>query len=1321
MKNCVILCVLILLTSPVFSSLLTDRGSFIELLNHLGSDDQFGSFLDSTVQRHHTQISRGRRRVVSDDDCDQVMDEDDVIEKTCGVHRFNVLQQLFQLLQEAANRNGDMNTNIMRMNLTMIGDPSNLGAVEGQRQVFHLQRNYLYGPNGTCADPKPKSIAQTSNVLTTALFHSHDLFEAVYDTLWKNLETIQNGLSKSVTNVTNKYINISMDFFEEMNKVVQDIHRDATMLNTGIQSVVNKILANGTMVFNQGFRRTLHQMNRTQSMGDRAMKTIDTSMEKMMDFFERLTDQFSGIDDTVADIITDLADKTNPMIGFNPTNLGTQTWGVHANHANNTVNDFESATLDSINSTFDSVSSVATSAGSSVARNVQATSDSIDDTNETILTKTSILGNAFTQKIDYATGNVTKLVRDAQTASTDAKGMVVQVNLSIGDHKKALKAISDSLEGVSGEGAGTIRKQIANILSSGGQISDSQLSSIVTSLSNLNSNILGAVADAKAKQDAAATASQNSVAKGASEKAGQSGDFISSINAERLLSNQVVSSSGNVLQSQVMSKLGSLRTVADSSSASLTDLAAKFSSSLGDTTVSTNSAISGSSNELGNMINVQSLQSSEMFSNINALVSGNASAINTQAVRSEADLKQTSSNLNSILDSVGLLSTKSAALDKSDNLVGLSNSVARSDDQIGSSFSQQLQDVLKSAGLDVSKQEESLANGLSSHSNDAANAVSSLQSSGDGVESQSVKTMSDSQNFNFGLQDQLGSIDAGVTGALAVSINNMNVSQSKITTGLSQAMNDGTYAVNAVGIENMKGVMQTNSTTQQETSEKIVKILKNFKSHMDHVLKKAYLSPSGGSVSKNPKIQALSLDLKALLEKLDSSFGGPDLKEVETDFERNSGYDDDQLLRVDFNSLKNRMVANISSLNLRVNQTVGQLPATFLGNLGKFLTDVIANEYSSVGGNLSSKTNWLFDNVVSSDGSAVSSSGKFLNQLSSASDNWDSRLSQNRDAASATNRNQISTLVNLTDQASGLASMISNTRPNSVNNRGNLNKAENDIHNMVAGIMSSVSATNSTLTRSSASNAAQSDFNTQMGSSRTGRLIQDMRSGVNGTTGTVGDTNSAILANTGEQSMNVDNLDKSLAAYANERAAKISHAISQLGTMDSSVQQNISSNKASVEMNLLLAKRAVRDLLDSWTGYADYEISKFRKMQNVDETYVETTGNFLDSKTTQSQHELLGSQSQMSLTDSDTLNAVSDYMEFNKASSDEISTLFRIVPLLNSTAENSIAQIGESAVSFDRADFNVDKTERQSSIEAIAKFEQGLDQHAQMALATTTR
>jgi hypothetical protein len=148
-----------------------------------------------------------------------------------------------------------------------------------------------------------------------------------------------------------------------------------------------------------------------------------------------------------------------------------------------------------------------------------------------------------------------------------------------------------------------------------------------------------------------------------------------------------------------------------------------------------------------------------------------------------------------------------------------------------------------------------------------------------------------------------------------------------------------------------------------------------------------------------------------------------------------------------------------------------------------------------------------------------------------------------------------------------------------------------------------------------------------------------------------------------------------------------------------------------------MAKRAVRELISSWSGYSNYEIEKFNKMGKVDEDYVSMMSSHLNTSLTSSENKMLDATAVMSLMQSRSSDSISDYVEFQDIAQKEANMLRDIIPQLNKTATASLAQLSESATQFDVEDNKLDVSARNSMIDAIIKFESSLDKHAEMALA----
>jgi len=192
----------------------------------------------------------------------------------------------------------------------------------------------------------------------------------------------------------------------------------------------------------------------------------------------------------------------------------------------------------------------------------------------------------------------------------------------------------------------------------------------------------------------------------------------------------------------------------------------------------------------------------------------------------------------------------------------------------------------------------------------------------------------------------------------------------------------------------------------------------------------------------------------------------------------------------------------------------------------------------------------------------------------------------------------------------------------------------------------------------------------------------------------------------------VDRISKSVAQYGDELRSKLLVAENQMGQLDHNVTANISSDKAQVGLQLMMAKRAVSQLLNSWSHYADFETRKFQNMNQTDGTYIDVMEQKLNSTNTNQGSNLHILQQQVDGLNGDVLSVVADYLGFTNTVSADLVGYKESVDLLNRTTEAGIDQLQESAFNFDANDDYIDKSQRSQLADAVKKFETELDKKA---------
>jgi len=143
----------------------------------------------------------GRRRIAYDKDCDFIQKETDMIENECANYRYARFVKLVPAIQTSGRAHAQIMANRSRLNETFVGEIDS--ANPGLRELFAIQRDTLYGVNGSCLNPKPGSLAAMSSQLPPPLFRINNGIKRVFDSNWAALVGTNNhvaGFGKTVIN-----------------------------------------------------------------------------------------------------------------------------------------------------------------------------------------------------------------------------------------------------------------------------------------------------------------------------------------------------------------------------------------------------------------------------------------------------------------------------------------------------------------------------------------------------------------------------------------------------------------------------------------------------------------------------------------------------------------------------------------------------------------------------------------------------------------------------------------------------------------------------------------------------------------------------------------------------------------------------------------------------------------------------------------------------------------------------------------------------------------------------------------------------------------
>ena len=232
---------------------LYETGEYIDDVWHDSVANSFDFFNGVAVGILGPSVE-GRRRVVYDKDCDFIMTEVDSIENECAHYRYERFANLVPALQSGGRADSSMVTNRTRLNTTFTGDIESSNP--GLRELFTEQRQALYGVNGTCLHPNGASLSQASSNLTMAIFRLNSYLVQVHDTDWTNVDRINARVQWFYDSIANQFstgvvsvFNRSLGAYKELRKTIDAESINMTYgLRSRLSNIVNSVNGDANVV-----------------------------------------------------------------------------------------------------------------------------------------------------------------------------------------------------------------------------------------------------------------------------------------------------------------------------------------------------------------------------------------------------------------------------------------------------------------------------------------------------------------------------------------------------------------------------------------------------------------------------------------------------------------------------------------------------------------------------------------------------------------------------------------------------------------------------------------------------------------------------------------------------------------------------------------------------------------------------------------------------------------------------------------------------------------------------------------------------------------
>ena len=1285
-------------------------------------------FLETLDKSQNKLTSSGRRRTVQDKDCDDLVDAIDSIEDNCSRFRYSVFQNLYpQLMQNA------ISDSTMLGRTASINDSFTGGLVSVMRaairDTFNTQRDSLYGPNGTCTSPKKGGLAATVDSLAGTVFSLVNKQKSAYDTAWKNVQGVDKFMTSSFTDESAKFANITGTVMSTMNQFQARLfkHQDrstADFINTLNLDYLNNVSQSINMMsglIDDG--ATQLDANYTDFH-----KIVDPMVNDMLDQLDKLSDQFIHADDDFANVIQSVGDKMNPVLTAVPGKEASDPINSLRSSNLKSIKDFESASNGFVNSSStDWTNSFKTQMQSAGLGQMQRQT-SIDNAADQIDSMFTGASDGMDGNYTVAVGNIKKKIEDVRAMAKDMRATVWTMSSKLHNVKGSLQTMFDALAGVAGDAAGDLRKRLAELMSSTGEASSDQLKVLLSDFSNLQNQLGGSGNAQRLKMMAALGNVREMVGRGGTSEAGASANLQDSLSAQADYSSKQANSVGSTQSALVGDASKTLMQNSAGTAAGLYSTSTDMQSQQSGASRDMRSAVAGQSDVVTSGMAANDLQASQTRLGIVSAISANASNIDAAAGSAGQALGQTEGAVAASLSSITTVNqlAAKAGSDSANAAASLGSQLGRADDALADQYAKNSRAAYAGVTGKADSSETAAASALGQQASGLSDNLKVAVADGDQKAGAAKSSIMQGLGAAEDSASDLGVLGDSIDGLISGSGSKADSTVRDANSTLSGSLLGALASVQTVGSKVTASNLDSESKTSVEAGKVVNAALSAFQGKASNIVSQSSVysdrvAKAGPKLAGTDSALAQGLDLiksnmklaLATVSDIASTMpagGGSVADEAVMDLKR-SVADASSLLSTNISAL----AAAVAKVTLNVSSGVG-LPDDFQTSLTSIVEETLAN---------SDKINQIgrdsYNKMLGMSAGASNDSVAVLSDLDSIGQTWQNSYSSAIRQGAATSRERVGEFGGLADDATGIANLMSAVQAN----RGKISQSSRQLSDMtdsqlqltVGQLMGSVQATKGSLSRASSSAGAQAAFNSQVDNGSAGKFLQALQQEAQLSDSATASSATAMKESTGRASMDIHDMESKLAADQQARQARMAHALSAVSGMDSDFTKNISGNKDAIAIQLLMARRAVRDILNSWTGYSDYETKKFEKMAATDEEYIQMSQRNLDNSESESHAKLIDSKARMDTLNTNLGDVLTDYMSFSNSTTGQLGLLSEVVPLLNVSATGSITQLSESAFSFDKADVQLDVAARNETMTALADFEASLDRHANMAIS----
>ena len=1293
-----------------------------EKIGDLASDGTFATFqFFSGIGAAISPSLAGRRRVVYDEDCDYIMDNIDAIENTCASYRYARLEQLEPAVQDSSTVNAEQLVNVTAINTTWSGDALLFNA--GLRQTFSEQKEALYGINGDCLNPTKGSLAFMSSHLSKSLSEIMRNMNGEFDTIWTNLINIDN-YSVNAGNVNSSAL-IGDGFGEILNMSVlsqKDYNRVHSQNVKRMASTGNMNLSNIANLTNSGELKLSSNLVSAQASDESLHKTYSTQLDKTLRILDALTSKLDDSPQGLSRFSDDLTSGVNTILS----NANTQIRSSSKDQISGSITDAGKKMIDAFHSQSESArhsnqanwETEAKSYMFSVGQQMGGPQRKANFAAQNLSLQLNQSQATIINSLDEMSANQSIEFTSAEMVSQDSASIVRQLGSHQKQSSRTLNQVFSALNQSNQDSVQTAQEKmsqavtvsassVSDILASMGQDAGSMASQLQGDVNQFSAQLTEAgqrmqqlasssTSDAQQTSSAQQSALQmgNRIAQSQTQALSDSNDIAVSSAADQWM--QTGDSITDALQAAVGSNaasaaqlhrdsggaLSAMKSGVDQAKSSSQAQAMSSSAQALDTLVKTGSNLNSLARAAGNSVNanqgiIASVESSarsagDAVSNESRQSADLASGIGDQLgsfedqTASSLDQSyrfqsaQTGNHMDSVLSRSRSFTSKSLA-DLSSKVGLTTQSVDRS---TGSGQSAINKGVLNNQGS-----QEILAqvgNSLDSISDSTDQAFNELMTSTkDQLAAASSSTASDAASFASGISGQASRLSVSAESeserALTRSTAALDPQIIGIKTGMQKLSDAKTNSDKAILDAQVRSSIETG--------------------RVGHVISDAmkFVAGSESNSLGGLDIDSESLDIVRKLKNLNSSVLA-NLTSLNSSF---SKWNDSVVNEL--SSSVQDVVTSLQAKEFQIEESASKYVSSGARNNGSFSTEAL--------GNLKQ---------------AGSSSSGFMDTLQSQQEGLDASRKDQEDRFGLfrTDIEQAKQVVSNNEfQSKTYSGFI----------QGEITKESNEASGLARQATQAAVLANTSLGLAANKSASDSQFRTDLYKAQAQGMVVAGNNAAYGLNNVVSEASLAVGSSVTGSIAEIGELDDSLTTHGTALKQRFRHAIRGLASTENRMRSNITMDRDQQKMQLMMAKRGIRDLLSGWANYVDVQTGKFKRMNDSDAQYTSSMFHRIDSTNETSGASLKASASNLASMNMQVLDAAEDYISFSGQVEKGLSGFQAGLEVLNKSASAGVDQMKEMIYNLDANDQFNDDSERESMQATLKQFELQLDSQAQQA------